>query len=177
MSHFVRNSDSENQIRRLSDYERFSAIFWIVLGIIQILCLVTFIAGIWNIFAGLARLKFIPEILSRNKNVPAAFEGLSGYIIIGLVNFIFGGAIGLVFVAFDLYVRDQILSNRNLFDGEGQIFSETLATGSFAAGKTSYAPRVDDLKQIERLFEMKEKGILTQEEFDRKKSEILSENF
>lgn len=103
-------------IRRLADYEKISAWLWMGLGIVQVLTLVGAIAGIWNIFAAWTRFQIVPRIKARDPAIPSDYEGLGGIIIIGIINLLVGGAIGVLFAAFDVYVRDQVLSNRHLFD-------------------------------------------------------------
>jgi hypothetical protein len=104
-------------IRRIADYERASGILWIVLGSIQCLTLVGIIAGIWNILAGVSRLRAVPLILQRDPGVPSMVEGIGQLVVIGLLNVLLGGVIGVVFVAFDFYIRDVVLQNRHLFGG------------------------------------------------------------
>jgi hypothetical protein len=111
----VANQDAD-LIRRIADYERISGILWIVLGAIQILTLVGIIAGIWNIFAGRSRLKLSPFISARDASVPEAYESMSGLVIIGVINVLVGGFIGVAFIAFDFYIRDLVLSNARLFN-------------------------------------------------------------
>ncbi|MCP1220364.1 SHOCT domain-containing protein [Acetobacter orientalis] len=151
-----------NFARRISDYERISAICWLILGIIQICCIVTALAGIWNVVAALARFKLVPRILARESSIPDEYESLSGYIIIGCVNLICGGVIGLVFCGFDLYVRDQILSNRSVFDGS--ILQDAASVR---------APTMADLDALERLSSLKDSGVLTEAEFQAQKANIL----
>jgi hypothetical protein len=107
-------------IRRIAEYERISGILWIVLGVIQILCLVGIIAGIWNIFAGRSRLKFSPVIASRDATVPQAYDSITQLVVIGVINVLVGGFIGVAFVAFDFYIRDKVLSNAHLFNRRSQ---------------------------------------------------------
>lgn len=113
---YVTTDDGATVIRRIADYERISGILWIVLGIIQVISVAGVIAGIWNIVAGSSRMKLVPAILERRSWVPADFEGAGGLIVIGLINLILGGVIGVLFVALDFYVRDKVLSNRHLFE-------------------------------------------------------------
>jgi hypothetical protein len=40
---------------------------------------------------------------------------MAGLILIGIVNLILGGIIGVVFVILDFMIRDKVLTNRNLF--------------------------------------------------------------
>jgi hypothetical protein len=49
------------------------------------------------------------------------FENISGLVIIGVLNFLLGGFIGVLFVGFDFYVRDQVLSNARLFNNQAQL--------------------------------------------------------
>jgi len=102
-------------IRQIADYERISGIVWIILGAIQTLSVVGAIAGLWNIYAGYTRFQTAPRILARDTSIPAAFEDLSSYIVIGVINLVLGGVIGVIFVGLDLYIRDLILKNRHLF--------------------------------------------------------------
>lgn len=102
-------------IRRISDYERVSGILWIVLGIIQTLTIILAIAGIWNVIAGITRVSAAGRIQKRDRRIPSEFEGIAMLIIIGIVNFLLGGLIGLLFVGFDFYIRDLILTNRRVF--------------------------------------------------------------
>lgn len=110
------SSPDDEMIRRIVDYERISGILWIGIGIIQILLIYTIIAGIWNIFAGISRIRMVRQIKKRDINVPAQFEGIAQLVIIGLINLFVGGLVGLVFVALDFFIRDKVLSNRQLFN-------------------------------------------------------------
>jgi hypothetical protein len=152
--------DQNNLVRRLADYQRLSASIWIVCGIIQILFVVTAAAGIWNIYAAYTRFKIAPRILAREADIPAAFEGLNGYIVIGIVNLLVGGILGLLFLGFDLFVREQVLSNRYLFDGS-------------ASPRTHSAPSLRDMEALERLAELCDKGILSISEFEAQKVRII----
>lgn len=108
-------TDDAAMVRRLALYERLSGWAWLTLAILQILSLVGILAGAWNIYASITRLKMAPRIERRESAIPAAFESLTGYVIIGVVNLVLGGIIGLAFLALDLFVRDQILKHRSLF--------------------------------------------------------------
>ena len=108
-------SNDEVLIRRIADYERLSCIFWLILGIIQVICIVTIIAGVWNIVAVISRWKLPKKIRQRDPSIIEEYRGIGGLIIIGLINFFFGAIIGVAFVVFDLYVRDKVLSNAHLF--------------------------------------------------------------
>lgn len=103
-------------IRRIADYERISGIIWIILAIIQICTIYGIIAGVWNLIAGISRIRFVKAIQQRDSSVPREFEGVVMLVIIGVVNLLLGGIVGVLFVAFDFYIRDQVLSNRHLFE-------------------------------------------------------------
>lgn len=103
-------------VRRIAEYERLSGILWIVFGVLQCVSVVAIVAGLWNIYAGTTRIRLAPAIRTREPWVPKAFEGYSQLVIIGVLNVVLGGVVGLVFVAFDFYIRDQVLSRRHLFE-------------------------------------------------------------
>lgn len=108
--------DAEAQIiSTIAAYEKISAVLWLIIGIVQVLSLVTIIAGAWNIYAAITRFRIAPPILARDERVPSAFEGVVGLIVIGAINLFLGGVIGVLFVAFDFYIRHLVLRNRHLF--------------------------------------------------------------
>lgn len=106
---------NEDVVRRLADYEKLSAIFWTALGVVQIFTIVGIVAGIWNLIAATTRFRIVPLIRQRDASVPALYEGIGGIVVIAIVNLLLGGVIGVLFAAFDFYVRDQVLSHRYLF--------------------------------------------------------------
>ena len=101
--------------RGLASYEQTSGWVWIAIGILQVLLLITIIAGVWNIYVGINRRKLAPRIERRDPYIPASFESLTGYVISGVLNLVLGGVLGVALVALDLHVRDQVLKNRHLF--------------------------------------------------------------
>lgn len=105
----------ERTIATIADYERASAIIWLILAIVQILSIVAIIAGIWNLVASLSRFKIAPLIRQRDANVPEMYESIVQLVVIGAINLLLGGGIGLIFVAFDFYIRHLVLENRRLF--------------------------------------------------------------
>lgn len=109
-------SNGKNTLKRLADYEKISGIFWIVLGAIQIITIIGIIAGAWNIYAGYSRIKISPRILSADSDIPEIFDDMTQLVIIGLINLILGGIIGLLFVAVDFIIRDKVLENKSLFN-------------------------------------------------------------
>ena len=110
------NESEDTIINRLADYEKASGIMWIILGIIQCITIIGIIAGLWNIFAGWSRIKVSRKITERLNTVPKIFEKMTGLIVIGVINLLLGGIIGLLFVAFDFFIRDKVLNSRTLFN-------------------------------------------------------------
>jgi hypothetical protein len=110
-----REDEDEKLIRRIADYEHFSGIFWIILGVVQLITVYLALAGIWNIVNGILTFPMVKKIRSRQASVPKAFEPIWLLILIGIVNLLFGAVIGVALVAFDFVIRDKILSNRQLF--------------------------------------------------------------
>lgn len=106
----------EHLLQRIADYERISGILWMILGILQVLMVVTIIVGIWNIFAASSRMKLRPMIMARDARIPAAYEDVTQLVIIGVLNLFLGGVIGVLFVVFDFIIRDMVLSNRRIFN-------------------------------------------------------------
>jgi hypothetical protein len=103
-------------VRAFSQYERTSGWVWLALGIIQVICLITIIAGVWNIYVGINRGKLAERVQRRDPSIPATVEPLTNYVIAGVLNFVLGGILGVAMVGADLYVRDQILKERGLFE-------------------------------------------------------------
>ena len=113
-------SADDATIRRIAEYERMSAIVWAVIAVVQILSVVAIIAGAWNLYAAWTRHRIVPHIQARNSAVPAAFESITGLVIIGLINLFLGGVIGVVGIILDIVVRDHVLRNRHLFNRESE---------------------------------------------------------
>lgn len=109
-------NNNEVIIRRIADYEKVARVCWLIIAIIQILSIIGIIAGIWNIIAVASRWDMPKKILNKDYDVPEIYKPLSGLIIIGIINFIFGAFIGLLFIIMDFFVRDQVLKNSHLFN-------------------------------------------------------------
>ena len=157
--------DAADFIRRIADYQRISAILWLVISIVQICSLVAIIAGLWNLFASLSRFGIVKKIRARATDVPSEFEGLGQLIVIGIINFFLGAVVGVAFVGLDLYIRDQILKNRQVFSG--QPISEAEPTLRTSPVSSQY------IEQLERLVGLYDRGFLTTEEFMREKERLL----
>lgn len=111
---------------RIADYERLSAMLWIGLGGIQVLMgaihgfkIALIIVGLWNIRAAYTRLKLPDLIRARSPGIPAMYEKqVLQLLIIGVLNLVLGGVIGVAFVVFDVVIRGMVLRNRALFVDE-----------------------------------------------------------
>lgn len=102
---------------RLARYERTSAIVWLVIAVIQILAVVTVVAGIWNVFASVSRFRFARAIREGHPGVVRAYEeNLWMLIVMGCVNFFLGGFIAAAWIAYDFHVRNKVLKNRTLLE-------------------------------------------------------------
>ena len=88
--------DTNNFIRRIADYEKISAVLWLILGILQIISIVAIIAGIWNIFAAISRFKIEKEIRNRSNNIPTVYQGTLQLVILGIINLLLGAVIGVI---------------------------------------------------------------------------------
>jgi hypothetical protein len=157
-------------IRRLADYERISGIFWIILSIFQIYFVWTAIAGMWNIFAGVTRIRVAKLMRQRDPTIAAACEGIAQLIIIGIVNLLVGGVIGILFVAFDFYIRDKVLTNAHVFTGQ----QATSGPSSVSLPLTAARPDVADFEQhLGTLAKLRDDGVISEEDFGQKKKQIL----
>lgn len=106
----------EETIARLAGYEKFSGILWLVIAGLQMLTCLGFIAGLWNLFAGISRLRLVKPIRERRSFVPAAYEPYGQLVALGIINLLLGGIVGVAFVLFDFHTRDEVLKNARLFD-------------------------------------------------------------
>jgi hypothetical protein len=102
VSNSLENSD-DDLIRRIADYERISGILWIGIAILQLISIYGALAGIWNIIAGIVRIKTAKRIRIRESLIPSEFEGVANLVTIGIINLALGGVIGIVFVGFDFF--------------------------------------------------------------------------
>lgn len=108
----------EPAIKKIADCQRVSNILWLIIAIIQVCSIVCIIAGIWNIIATCNNWKFPQKILNKDADIPECYEGVAGLIILAVVNFLLGGLIGVLLIAFDFYIRGLVLENRYLFKRE-----------------------------------------------------------
>ncbi len=107
---------SETTIRRLADYQKAAGIAWIVLAVVQVLTVYGVIAGVWNLIIGIGQIKLSRRIRQRDASIPAEYQGIGGLVFIAILNIVLGGVVGILLVGLDFYIRDKVLSYRNLFN-------------------------------------------------------------
>jgi hypothetical protein len=89
-------------------------------------------------------------------------------VIIGVINLVLGGFIGVLFVGFDFYIRDKVLTNAHIFTGAVQPSGSTspsLVPVPVVAGGFD--------QHLRALAKLRDDGVITEEDFGRKKKEIL----
>lgn len=101
--------------RRIAGFANLSGFLWLALGAFQIVTIYLAIAGIWNFFAGLSRLRAAERIHRRQANAPSSVPTLLGLILICVVNVAFGMWWGVAIVAIDLVVRRLVRGNSAIF--------------------------------------------------------------
>lgn len=117
------SASDEQVLERIAGYERVSAILWFCLGGMQLLAgaidgfkIALIVAGVWNIHAASTHLKLPDRIRARSPGIPAMYEKqVTQLIIIGVLNLVLGGVIGVAFVVFDFIIRGIVLRHRALF--------------------------------------------------------------
>jgi len=146
-------------IRRLSDYERISGAVWLLLACVQAIVAVLLfsksvilpgavdskdyslnilfgfsfaVAAIWNLLSAISRFVIAAKIRNRDKTVVESFHSIAQLVLLGVINLIFGGVLGVFWVAFDFFARDKVLSNAHLFNAHlfpvGSSTAETTKT-------------------------------------------------
>lgn len=113
--------DFDSVVKTLSEREKISAIFWLIIGIIQCITCVAVICGVWNIYASICRFKQSKAVLTPWQGIVNSYDKWMTNIIIGIVmNVIFGGIIGVAASIYDLLaVRGFVLENRKVFEDNG----------------------------------------------------------
>ncbi len=114
-------NDLQTVTKTLSDREKISAVFWLIIGIVQCLSFVGIIAGGWNIYVAITRFKQSNAVLTPWQGIVKSYENSFTNIIIGLcVNFFLGGIIGVAASLYDIFaIRDYVLKNRYVFEQAG----------------------------------------------------------
>ena len=154
---------------RLADLQKISAGLWLALVVCQIgLALeipatVMFLCALYNVFAGVRRLSTVYRIEARDPSIPDEFCGVLLLIILAVVNLWIGGYIGVLLVAFDFYIRSQVLGARELFDGGASV------------SPIPSSPPIDRLDLLRRLGVLRDGGVLSEVEFVAEKAQISQE--
>ncbi len=114
-------NDLQTVTKTLSEREKLSAIFWLIIGILQCLSCVCVISGGWNIYVATTRFKQANAVLTPWQGIVQSYENSLTNIIIGLcVNFFLGGVIGIAASLYDMFaIRDYVLKNRQVFEQAG----------------------------------------------------------
>ncbi|HEY4371507.1 MAG TPA: zinc ribbon domain-containing protein, partial [Burkholderiales bacterium] len=113
-----------NLIRRLSESERVIGVLWVILGVLQGLSGVFFLmlsifpiavllvaCGMINLYCGRSKSVLATSMARRESTVPDSFRGLTGLVVMALFNLLFGAAIGVLLIIWELFIRDKVLSN------------------------------------------------------------------
>ena len=137
-----------------------------ILGGVQICTGFLAIAGAWNIYAGVTRYKSAKRIRSRDPAIPKEFESVTQLVVIGVINLLVGGIVGLVFLGFDFFIRDKVLTNAHLFDGSAPSPSQTNAGGLNLVAQ-------DFDSQLRALARLRDDGVISAGDFDLKKRSLL----
>jgi len=107
------------EVESIASLQQLDAVAWMVIGIIQCICIVFFLVGLWNIYAATSRFRKVQQIRLLNPGIPgAADRELGGIILFIFVNLFFGGVIGVIGCIVDLVLREKILKARHLFEGQ-----------------------------------------------------------
>lgn len=159
-------NEAEKQLKanQLAGYERTSAVIWMIISILQIISVVFILAGIWNLIASLSSFDTEKKILNRDADVPNIFQDITQLIIIGFINIVFGGLLGIALVGFDFWIRSEVLANKDIFDNQN---GDKKQVGGNSVGVSCY-------EELEQIYQLKSKGILTEEEFNQEKARLLS---
>lgn len=152
---------------KLAEYEEYSGIVWMAIGVIQCLSLVGIICGIWNIVVATQRLKYSKDIKNGTAtNIYDTFEKDKSSIITMLIlNIVLGAVIGIIGAIFDLHIRDFVMKNETVFKAETE----------FAPVSKSEMPNeLDIVAEIKKYKELLDIDAITEEEFEIKKRELLN---
>lgn len=161
---------------QLAKYTKIENICWIILGILQVLSIYGIIAGIWNIIGGIYGFETEKRILRRDKKIPIDTEDCTSIIVFGVINVLFGGVIGIGIVIYWWWIRQEILKNKDIFDGKG---SGTYCIGNLPNTSTTktYSSNsgMDTLQELELCAKLYKQGTLTKKEYETKKKQLLEQ--
>lgn len=119
---------SQAVVSRIARMEVTAGVIWIIIGVLQMCAFVPFLflfgygfallfVGIWNIYWAIRRFSLSKIIESRAPGIPNAYEQhLSMIILFIFINLFLGGVIGVFGCFYDLYVRSQVLQQREIFE-------------------------------------------------------------
>lgn len=162
--------DRSTVLRNISSKEMVGAVIWIVLAVLQILLgiafidyyWVTLIIGVWNLVNGIIRTTKAGKVEERGNGIVEEYEkDLTNLIIFLVLNIFIGGLIGVIGVIYDIVTRNYVLNNKNIILGT--------ATATYTTNNGSN----NKYEDLEKLMELKEKGILTEVEYEIEKAKIL----
>lgn len=166
-SNSIESNDTADAFSKLSEYEEYSGIVWLAIGVIQCLSLVGIICGIWNIVVATQRLKYSKDIKNGTAtNIYDTFEKDKSSIITMLIlNIVLGAVIGVIGAVFDLYIRDYVMKNETVFKGKTELAS---------VSKAEMSSESDIVAEIKKYKELLDIDAITEEEFETKKRELLN---
>jgi len=112
------NESKSEAYEKLANYEKTSSIIWLVIGILQILTIVGIIVGAWNVYQSWKRKKNAETIKTvQPSGLYKVYEDrMTTLIVFAVLNFFLGAILGLVGVGYDFYVRNYVLSNKDIFE-------------------------------------------------------------
>jgi len=109
--------DQQEFITNIAATERFSSFCWFLIGVLQVLAIITCIAGVWNIVNSVMLYRRVKRIEVRDSKIPNEYrKDLKGLILFFCVNLFLGAGIGVIFIAINYYVRKQILKHSYVFN-------------------------------------------------------------
>lgn len=114
-------------------------VLWLIVGVVQLILVYTAAAGVWNIVNAILVLRNARNILPGNPNVIPYFDGRkTGLIIMGVVNLVLGGVVGVFLVLYELHVRRIVLDNAGAFNpAAASVAAEKAAADAVARGDGS----------------------------------------
>ena len=160
----VNTLDRNTVLQNISSKEKVGGIIWIVVASFQLLIGLTYnwiimFIGIWNLIIGITRITNAGKMEQRANNIVETYENtLTSLIIFLILNIFIGGIIGVVGAIYDLVVRNYVLNNRNVLQGNVS---------------TNYSGTSNKYEDLEKLMKLKQDGVLTETEFEIEKHKIL----
>lgn len=122
---------------RVRRNETVISVLWLALGVVQLALLYTAAAGVWNIVNAILTLRNTRNIVAGNPNVVPYFDGKrTGLIVMGVVNLVLGGVVGVALVLYELHIRQVVLDNAGAFDaGAAPVAAEKARADAAARGE------------------------------------------